>query len=170
MFQWNTFQSINIKYYFFHWSKKNSNINVYAQNFTMIIYDKFTTLSSHETFTILGVEFIIAIFNTNIIKAIHIITINKPSTLLLSTFINQLQKLLNLMPTYCVAIIMGDLNIDMFDQNTTQPNELKFFYELLFNGTSILKIRNKLWYPYWSHMDEFTHWTMDVKSYWSILD
>jgi hypothetical protein len=48
------------------------------------------------------------------------------------------------MPTYCVAIIMGDLNIDMFDQNTTQPNELKFFYELLFNGTSILKIRNKL--------------------------
>jgi hypothetical protein len=110
----------------------------------MIIYDKFTTLSSHETFTILGVEFIIAIFNTNIIKAIHIITINKPSTLLLSTFINQLQKLLNLMPTYCVAIIMGDLNIDMFDQNTTQPNELKFFYELLFNGTSILKIRNKL--------------------------
>jgi len=103
----------------------------------MIIYDKFTTLSSHETFTILGVEFIIAIFNTNIRKSIHIITIYKPSTLLLSRFINQLQKLLNLMPTYCVAIIMGDLNIDMFDQNLTQPNDLKFFYELLFNGTSI---------------------------------
>jgi hypothetical protein len=93
----------------------------------MIIYDKFTTLSSHETFTILGVEFIIAIFNTNIKKAIHIVTIYKPSILLLSTFINQLQKLLNLMPTYCVAIIMGDLNIDMFDQNLTQPNELKNF-------------------------------------------
>jgi hypothetical protein len=93
----------------------------------MIIYDKFTTLSSHETFTILGVEFFIAIFNTNIRKAIHIITMYKPSTLLLSTFINQLQKLLNLMPTYCVAVIMGDLNIDMFDQNLTQSNELKFF-------------------------------------------
>jgi hypothetical protein len=75
----------------------------------------------------LGVELFIAIFNTNIRKATHIITIYKPSTLLLSTFINQLQKLLNLMPTYCVAVIMGDLNIGMFDQNLTQPNELKFF-------------------------------------------
>ncbi len=75
----------------------------------------------------MGVEFFIAIINTNIRKAIHIITIYKPWTLLLSTFINQLQKLLNPMPTYCVAVIIGDLNIDMFDQNLTQSNELKFF-------------------------------------------
>ncbi len=46
--------------------KKHSSINVYAHNGTMIIYDKFTTLSSHETFTILGMEFTIATFNTNI--------------------------------------------------------------------------------------------------------
>ncbi len=44
-----------------------------------------------------------------------------------SIFINQLQKLLNLMLTYFLVIIMGDFNIDMFDQNSTQPNELKFF-------------------------------------------
>ncbi len=31
----------------------------------MVIYDKFKTLSSHETFTILGVEFITSTFNTN---------------------------------------------------------------------------------------------------------
>ncbi len=33
---------------------------------------------------------------------------------------------------------MGDVNIDtMFDQNSTQPNEFKFFYELVLNGTLV---------------------------------
>ncbi len=62
--------------------------------------------------------------NTNTKKVIHIIGIYKSPTLLFSTFINQLQKLLDVMPTYCPTVIMGDLNIDMFDQNSTQPNEI----------------------------------------------
>jgi len=125
MFQWNTFQSTNIKYYFFPWSKKNSSRSVHAQNGTMVIYDKFITLSSHEKYTMLGTEFITTTFNTNTWKAIHVIAIYKPSTLLFSTFIKQLQKLLGVMSTYCPIIIMDDFNIDMFDQNSTQPNELK---------------------------------------------
>jgi hypothetical protein len=48
----------------------------------MVIYDKFLTLSSHEKFTILGAEFITTTFNTNTRKAIHVIAIYKPSTLL----------------------------------------------------------------------------------------
>jgi len=107
--------------------KKHSSINVYAHNGTMIIYDKFTTLSSHETFTILGMEFTTATFNTNTREAIHVITIYKPSILLFLTFINQFQTLLDVMPTYCPTIIMDDFNIDMFDQNSTQPNQLKIF-------------------------------------------
>jgi endonuclease/exonuclease/phosphatase family metal-dependent hydrolase len=47
--------------------------------------------------------------------------------MIFSTFINQLQKLLDIMPTYCPTIIMGDFNIDMFDQNSTQQNKLKIF-------------------------------------------
>jgi len=68
-----------------------------------------------------GTEFITTTFNTNTGKAIHVIAIYKPSTLLFSTFINQLQMLLDVMPTYCPIVIMGDFNIDMFDQNSTQP-------------------------------------------------
>jgi len=49
---------------------------------TMIIYDKFTTLSSYETFTILKVKFITITFNTNKRKTIHVIAIYKPSTFL----------------------------------------------------------------------------------------
>jgi endonuclease/exonuclease/phosphatase family metal-dependent hydrolase len=93
----------------------------------MILYDKFTTLSSHETFIILGAEFIITTFNTNTIKAIHVIAIYKLSILLFSTFINQLEKLLDLLLTYCPTVIMDDFNTDMFNQNSTQPNKLKIF-------------------------------------------
>jgi hypothetical protein len=100
-------------------SKKHLSINVYAQNGTMIIYDKFTTLSSYETFTILGVRYITTTFNTNYKKVIYVIVIYKLSTLLFLTFINQLQKLLDLMPTYCLIVIMGDFNIGMFDQLNT---------------------------------------------------
>jgi hypothetical protein len=93
----------------------------------MVIHDKFITLSSHETFIVLGVKFITTTFNTNIRKAIHVIAIYQPSTLLFSTIINQLQKLLDVMPTYYPIVIMGDSNIDMFNQNSIYPNEFKFF-------------------------------------------
>jgi hypothetical protein len=60
----------------------HSMINADDWNGTMVIYDNFATLLSHETFTSLGVEYIIvATFNANIRKAIHIITIYRPSTL-----------------------------------------------------------------------------------------
>jgi hypothetical protein len=39
------------------------------------IYDNFTTLSSHETFTSLRTKYIVTTFNANTRKVIHIITI-----------------------------------------------------------------------------------------------
>jgi hypothetical protein len=104
----------------------------------------------------LGIEFITTTFNTNTIKVIHVITIYKPSTLLFSTFISKLQKLLDVMPTYYPTVIMDDFNIDMFDQNSTQPNENNFYYPI-FNGTLVFKNHNNLWYPYWSHMYKCSH-------------
>jgi hypothetical protein len=68
-------------------------------------------------------------FNANTRKAIHIIAIYRPSTLSLSMFIIHFQFLRNLMPISCPMIIIGDFNIDMFDQNSTQPNELQNFME-----------------------------------------
>jgi hypothetical protein len=71
-----------------------------GQNATMIIYDNFITLLSHETFTSLGAEYIVAKFNANTRNVIHIISIYKPSTLSLSIFIIHLQKFLDLMPIF----------------------------------------------------------------------
>ncbi len=115
----------------------------------MIMYDNFTTLSSHENFTSLGVEYIAATFNANTRKAIHIVAIYKPSTLSLSMFILHLQKFFDLMPISCPTIIIGNFDIDMFDQNSTHPNELQSFMdqysmELQFKGITTI---------YGSHID-----------------
>ncbi len=93
----------------------HSMISVNGRNGTMIIYDNFTTLSSHETFTSLGAKYIATTFNANTRKAIHIIIIYRPSLLSLSMFIIHLQKFLDLMPISCPTIIIGDLNINMFN-------------------------------------------------------
>ncbi len=87
-------------------------ISVNGRNGTMIIYDNFTTLSSHETFTSFKVEYIATTFNANTRKIIHIITIYKLSTLSLSMFIIHLQTFLNLMSISCPMIIIGNFNIE----------------------------------------------------------
>jgi hypothetical protein len=81
----------------------------------MIIYDNFTTLSSHETFTFLGAEYIAATLNANTGKVIHIVTIYKLSTLSFLMFVIHLQKFLDLMSISCPMIIIGDFKIDMLD-------------------------------------------------------
>jgi len=144
-------------------------INVNGRTGTMIIYDNFTTLSSHKTFTSLGVKYIATTFNANIRKAIHIITIYKPSKLSLSIFIIHLQKFLDLMPISCPTIIIGDFNINMFNQNSTQPNELKSFMDQYLMELQFKEITT----IYGSHIDHI--WTNApiqqcmsrvVKAYW----
>jgi len=127
--------------------------NVNGQNGIMIIYDNFTTLSSHETFTYLRDEYITTTFNANTRKVIHIISIYKLSTLSLSMFKIHFQKFLDLMPISCPTRIIGDFNIYMFDQNSTQPNEVQSFmdqYSMEFQFKKITTI-------YESHIDHI--WT-----------
>jgi hypothetical protein len=109
--------------------RTHSIINVNGWNFTMIIYDNFTTLSSHETFTSLRTKYIVATFNGNTRKVIHLIATYKPSTLSLSMFIICLQKFLDRMPISCPTIIIDNFNINMIDQSLTQPNELQSFMD-----------------------------------------
>jgi hypothetical protein len=96
-------------------TKTHSMISVNGRNGTMIIYDNFTTLSSHEIVTSLGAEYIATTLNANTRKVIHIVAIYKLSTLSLSMFVIHFQKFLDLMPISCPMIIIGDFKIDMFD-------------------------------------------------------
>jgi hypothetical protein len=127
--------------------RTHSMISVNGHYGTMIKYDNFTTLSSNESFTSLGTKYIVATFNANTINIIHIITIYRPSTLSLSMSIIQLQIFLDLMPILCPMIIIGHFNIDMFDQNSTQPNKLQSFMDQYSMELQFQK-NNNLWIPY----------------------
>jgi len=58
----------------------------------MLLYDNFTPLLSYKIFTSLGVEYIRATFNMNTNYKIHVVAIDKPTMLLLSTFVINLTK------------------------------------------------------------------------------
>jgi exonuclease III len=85
-------------------------------------------------------------------------------------FIIHLQKFLDLMPISRPTIIIGNFNINMFDQNSTQPNELQSFmdqYSMEFQFKEVTTI-------YGSHIDHI--WTNAptqqcmlgvVEAYWS---
>jgi hypothetical protein len=148
--------------------RTHSIISVNGQNGTMIVHDNFTTLSSHETFTYLKVEYIATTFNANTRKAIHIISIYILSTLSLSMFIIHLQKFLDLMPISCPRIVIDNFNFNMFDQNSTQPNEIQSCIDQYSMELQFLKNTT----IYGSHIDDI--WTnaptqqcmSRVETYW----
>ena len=112
---------------FFIVMSKYSFFNVYNRNGTMIDYDYHTKLLFHETHSTLGAEFIVASFNTNTRKSIHIIALYRPSTLPVTTFLNHLRHFLSTIPTSCPTTILGDFNINMLNQNSSDVKELQHF-------------------------------------------
>jgi hypothetical protein len=158
---------------FFIVLEKYSNINIYyAWNGKLIIYDKFITLSSHETSTILGVEFITTL-NINTRKIIHIITIYKPSTLLLSTFMNQLQKLLDVMIAYCSTIIRVISTFTSLTKTQRNQMNLNFLWIIIqwnFNLNFFLTIYGTHIGHIWTNAPTQQYMFGCVESYWNKLD
>ncbi len=58
----------------------------------MILYDNFTMLS-YKTLTSLHAHYITTTLNMNTRNAIHVITIYKPKTLLMSTFLYRVKNI-----------------------------------------------------------------------------
>ena len=108
-------------------TSKHSFLSVYDRNGTMIVYDNHTKLFFHETHFTLGAEFIVASFDTNTRKSIHIIALYRPSTLPVTTFLNHLRHFLNKIPISCPTTILGDFNINMLNQNSSDVKELQHF-------------------------------------------
>jgi hypothetical protein len=44
-------------------------------------------------------------------------------------FLVHLQQFLDVIPTSCPIVIIGHFNIDMFDQNSTEPNEFQTYLD-----------------------------------------
>lgn len=105
-------------------STNYSSINACGRDDTMIVYDHYTILTLHETFTTLGVEYIATIFDGNTSKIIHVIVVYKPPTLLLSAFIIHLQKFKDVMQLLVQQSQLGTSTLTCF--NKTQHNQMNF--------------------------------------------
>ncbi len=67
-------------------------------------------------------------------------------------FLVHFQQFLDVMPTSCSMVIIGNFIIDMLDQNSTQPNELQIFMDHYYMNFSL-----KITITYGSHIDHV--WT-----------
>lgn len=92
MLLWNTFQSTNITYFIFCWFNNLFKHKCLCKEWYYDCIWSLYNITSHEAFITLGAEHIVAIFNGNTKKGIHVIIVFKPPKLLLSTFVIRLQK------------------------------------------------------------------------------
>jgi endonuclease/exonuclease/phosphatase family metal-dependent hydrolase len=79
----------------------------------MMMYDIHMHLNSFNTITSDGSKYIATIFNINTGKEIHIIYVYKFHSCSISTFLNNLQTIIQKSPKHCPIIIMGDFNVDI---------------------------------------------------------
>jgi hypothetical protein len=112
---------------FFYWFRKTFKHKYICTKWHNDIIWQIHNIVITQNIYYLGAKFIITTFNINTRKVIHVIAIYKHSILLFSTFINQLEKILDLLLTCCPTVIIDDFSIDMFNQNSTQPNKVKNF-------------------------------------------
>jgi hypothetical protein len=92
---------------------KYTSIEICGNQGTMILYDRTIIFDSSESITHFGAKFIVATFNKNTHRAIHIIVVYKPPSLSLTTFCSTFQKLISNSSTICPTIILSDFNVDV---------------------------------------------------------
>ncbi len=81
-----------------------------------------------------------------------------------------LQKFLDLMPISCPIIIISDFNINMFDQNSTQPNEFQSFmdqYSMELQFKEITTIYGSHIDPIWTNAPTQQCMSRVVEAYWT---
>jgi hypothetical protein len=80
-------------------------------------------LDSFNTIINDGLEYIVANFNINTWKVIHIVCVYKTHSCSIFTFLNNLQIIIQQSPEHCPIIIMVDFNIDILkNNNQTRKN------------------------------------------------
>ncbi len=80
-------------------------------------------LNSFNTITNDGSEYII--FNINTWKEIHIVRVYRVRSCSISTFLNNLQTIIQQYPKHCPIIIMGDFNVEILKDNNQAKKKKK---------------------------------------------
>jgi hypothetical protein len=106
---------------------KYKSIVTYESQGTMLLYDRSIVLDSCEYVKMSRSKFIVASFNINIHRAIHIIVVYKPPSLSLTIFLSTLQELISKSPTICPIVVLRDFNEDVLFKKTSEVRHLLEF-------------------------------------------
>jgi hypothetical protein len=96
------------------------------------MYEIYMHLNSFNTITSDGLEYITT-FNNNTWKSIYIVCVYKAHSCSISTFLNNLQTIIQQSHEHCLIIIMGYFNVDILKDNN-QPKKNKNNYILWINS------------------------------------
>ncbi len=106
-------------------SSKYSYIVIHDGHELMMMHDIHMHLDSFNTISNVGSKYITT-FNINTRKTIHIVCVYKTHSCSISTFLNNLQTIIQQYPEHYPIIIMGDFNVNVLkDNNQTKKNKNK---------------------------------------------
>jgi endonuclease/exonuclease/phosphatase family metal-dependent hydrolase len=92
------------------------------------MYDMHMHLVSFNTIINDGLEYIATTFNINTQKTLHILCVHKAHSCSISTFLNNLQTVIQQSPKHCPIIIMRDFNVDILKDNNRVKNKQELLY------------------------------------------
>jgi hypothetical protein len=146
---------------------KYISIEIYGSQGTMLLYDKTIIL---ESITNSRVVCIVATFNKNNHRAIHIIAIYKAPFLSLMTFLSTIQKLISNSSTICHTIILGEFDVGVLQKQTSEATHLFQFMNVNQNETSILSKYHNIWFTTRSYLVKWSMCTIHIRKNYGLLD
>ncbi len=108
----------------------SSYISIHDGHGLMIMYDVYMQLYFFNTIISDGLLYIATTFNINTQKLIHIVCVYKGHSCSISTFLNNLQIIIQRSPKHCPIIIMGNFNVEILKDNN-QPKKTRI---IIFHG------------------------------------
>jgi hypothetical protein len=109
-------------------SSKYSYISIHVGDGLMMMYDIHMHLNSFNTIICDGSKYISTILNINTRKTIHIVCVYRTHSCSISTFLNNLQTIIQHSPKHCPIIIMKYINVDILKNNNQaeKTKKIKF--------------------------------------------
>ncbi len=112
-------------------SSKYSYISIHDGHGLMMMYDIHMNLDFFNTIISDGSKYIAATFNTNTRKSIYILCVYKVHSCSISTFLNNIQTIIQESLEHCPIVIMGDFKVDILKENNQPKNKQDF---IIFHG------------------------------------
>ncbi len=106
-------------------SLKYSYISIHDGHGLVMMYDIHMHLDSSNIIISNGLEYIITTSNINTRKLTHIVCVYRVHSCLVSTFLNNLQIIIQHYLEHCPIINMGDFNVDILKDNNQAKNKQK---------------------------------------------